>query len=113
MTISTVEHKPRVFCLHPLEPAIEELASKLFDFTPYATPGWENWPEEAEGVMVRGADITEEHVARFNPKLKFIAKHGVGVDQLAMKSIHAKGVTVMNTPGVNVSSTGRARCLAS
>jgi D-3-phosphoglycerate dehydrogenase len=53
--------------------------------------------------MVRGSAVTAEDVALFGEKLKFIGKHGVGVDRLDLKALKTKGVTVMNTPGVNVS----------
>jgi D-3-phosphoglycerate dehydrogenase len=37
-------------------------------------------------------------------RLKFIAKHGVGVDKIDVQAARAIGIVVMNTPGVNVSA---------
>ena len=94
--------KPRVYSLHELTPPVRALAKEKFDLVTPSDPGFENWREDAEGLMVRTADITEEDVARFK-RVRFIAKHGVGVDRLTMKAIRSKGVVVMNTAGANVS----------
>jgi D-3-phosphoglycerate dehydrogenase len=104
MSPIAIHRKPRVFSLHPLDPESHALSKQLFDFTAPGEKGFDNWREEAEGIMVRGSAVTAEDVALFGPKLKFIGKHGVGVDRLDLKALKTKGVTVMNTPGVNVSS---------
>lgn len=54
--------------------------------------------------MVRSQKLTPEDVASIGPQLRFVGKHGVGVDAIDVKGLKAKGVTVMNTPGVNVST---------
>lgn len=54
--------------------------------------------------MVRSQNISADDVARIGSRLKFVGKHGVGVDNIDVKGLRTKGVTVMNTPGVNVSA---------
>ena len=107
MSPVAVHHKSRVYSLHPLDGEVRELAERLFEYSQPGEKGFENWRDNADGIMVRGSAVTEDDVARFGPQLRFIAKHGVGVDRLAMPALKAKGVVVMNTAGVNVSRRQR------
>ncbi|EIW72046.1 hypothetical protein M231_07643 [Tremella mesenterica] len=104
MSPAAVPHKPRVFSLYPLEPSVIEYGSQFFDLTVPGDPDWKNWREEAEAVMVRSNVIDADDVAKFGPGLKFVGKHGVGIDQLAAKEIRSKGVIIMNTAGVNATA---------
>lgn len=104
MSPAAVPHKPRVFCIYDIDQSVVEYGRQKFDLTVKGEPGWEIWREEAEGVMVRSDAIDHEDIKRMNPGLKYIGKHGVGVDRIAVKELQDRGITVMNTPGVNVSS---------
>ncbi|RSH87415.1 hypothetical protein EHS25_003325 [Saitozyma podzolica] len=101
MSPAAVPVKPRVFALYYLEPSVVEHARTLFDFTAFNEPGSKNWRSDAEGIMVRSENITEDDVAKLGPGVKYVVKHGVGTDLLAMKALKERGVTVMNTAGVN------------
>lgn len=46
--------------------------------------------------------VTSADVATIGKQLKFVSKHGVGVDNVDVKGLSARGIPVMNTPGVNV-----------
>ena len=95
--------KPLVFCLYKVDKSVVEYGRSLFEFVTYDDPRSKRWKEEAEGVMVRSQTVTAEEVSHFGTQLKFVQKHGVGVDNLAVKAMRERGVVVMNTAGVNVS----------
>jgi D-3-phosphoglycerate dehydrogenase len=59
-----------------------------------------NWPEEADGVMVRGSKIKAEDLARAK-KVKIISKQGVGYDNIDVAAAKKHGIPVVRTPGVN------------
>jgi len=60
---------------------------------------------EADAIVIRsGVKITAD-VLEHAPKLKAIARAGVGVDNIDLEASTAKGVIVMNTPGGNTIST--------
>ncbi|WVW86491.1 hypothetical protein I302_108539 [Kwoniella bestiolae CBS 10118] len=104
MSPSAVPHKPRVFCLYPIDDSVREYAEQHFDFTCEPDPKVKSWREEAEAVMVRSNTITPSDVKVLGPAFKFVGKHGVGVDAIAVKELKERGITVMNTPGVNASA---------
>jgi phosphoglycerate dehydrogenase-like enzyme len=95
--------KPRVFCLYAIDPAVEAQAGQYFDLTCFPDPAVKQWKTQAEGIMVRGETITPEDVNEIGGQLKFLSKHGVGLDRIATDELKARGIVVMNTPGVNVS----------
>jgi lactate dehydrogenase-like 2-hydroxyacid dehydrogenase len=103
MSPIAMKTRPRVFALDPLDPEVEKYARTFFDLTLVGQPGFEHWREEADALMVRSATITAGDVARFSPGLRFISKHGVGLDRIDLVALRKRRVAVMNTPGVNVS----------
>ncbi|WWC64905.1 uncharacterized protein I303_107519 [Kwoniella dejecticola CBS 10117] len=104
MSPAAVPHKPRVFCLYPVDDSVKEYAEQWFDFTCEPNPQVSRWREEAEAVMVRSNKVTPSDVKQLSPAFKYVGKHGVGVDAIAVKELNAKGIKVMNTPGVNASA---------
>lgn len=58
---------------------------------------------DCEGVIIRKAHITEEVIDNA-PKLKVIAKHGVGVDNIDLEAAEREGITVVNAPESNIHS---------
>jgi lactate dehydrogenase-like 2-hydroxyacid dehydrogenase len=94
---------PLIFSLDPLQPEAESLARRHFELVTSDSPRIHAWRDEAEGLLVRGSAINREDLAR-TKRLKFIAKHGVGVDKIDVQAARAMGIVVMNTPGVNVSA---------
>jgi lactate dehydrogenase-like 2-hydroxyacid dehydrogenase len=99
--------KPVVVALYPLEPALIEYGRTKLDLIPHDDPRAKDWRQIAEGVLVRTVEITKKDVAEIGPKLKFVGKHGVGTNVIAVKELKEKGVLTMNTPGVNVRSASR------
>ena len=60
---------------------------------------------EADGIVIRsGTQLTAE-VLKDQPRLKVIARAGVGVDNIHVPTATRSGIVVMNTPGGNTVST--------
>ncbi|KAI9637763.1 uncharacterized protein MKK02DRAFT_23280 [Dioszegia hungarica] len=96
--------RPHVFSLYPLDEETIALAERSFRITCPGDEGHELWYTKADGIMVRSQRVTPEDVAKIGPQLKFLGKHGVGVDAIDVKGLSAKGVVVTNTPGVNATA---------
>lgn len=59
--------------------------------------------KEAEAVIVRTA-IMDKSMIDSMPKLKIIAKHGIGTDNIDLGYAKSKGIIVTNTPTANMES---------
>lgn len=59
--------------------------------------------KEAEAVIVRTFKMTSDVIDQM-PKLKIIAKHGVGVDNIDISYAKSKGIRITNTPTANMNS---------
>ncbi len=62
---------------------------------------------DCDGVIVRTAPFTAE-IIRSAPKLKVIARHGVGVDNIDVEEASRHGIYVVNTPNANALSVAEA-----
>ena len=60
---------------------------------------------EAEGLILRSATKVTVEFLQGAPKLRFIARAGVGVDNVDLTAASRRGIVVMNTPGGNTTST--------
>ncbi len=58
---------------------------------------------DAHAWIAGTAPVTEELLA-LAPKLRVVARYGVGVDAVDIAAAHARGVVVTNTPGANADS---------
>ena len=93
---------PRVYIIDDLRPEAVELAKQHFEVIQQGDTGFEKWETEAEYIIMRGTQLRADQIE--SAPLKAIAKQGVGVDNIDINACHAKGVVVMNTPGVNAKS---------
>jgi D-3-phosphoglycerate dehydrogenase len=60
---------------------------------------------EADGIVIRSGTQLTADVLRDQPRLKVIARAGVGVDNIDVPAATRQGIVVMNTPGGNTVST--------
>ncbi|MDX1435292.1 MAG: hydroxyacid dehydrogenase [Anaerolineales bacterium] len=58
---------------------------------------------DADAVLVRLFQANAEFI-RSAPRLKVIAKHGVGVDNIDLAAARERGITVVNTPTANANA---------
>jgi gluconate 2-dehydrogenase len=102
--------KPKVFITRPLSPSVVELVAKKCDVSVHPEDAALQPAElaeacqEAEGVLVVGARITEE-VLRRASKLKIVANCGVGYDHIDVAACTARRIVVTNTPEVLTDTT--------
>ncbi len=92
--------RPKIYILDAFHEAGMALARQHADVVCWPDPAIRNWPEEADGVMVRMTPITPEQLARAQ-HVKVICKQGVGYDTIALEAARARGIPVCRTPGVN------------
>lgn len=58
----------------------------------------------ADALLVRSATAVDEEVLDQAPRLKVVARAGVGVDNIDVEAAKRRGVEVVNTPSANVHS---------
>jgi D-3-phosphoglycerate dehydrogenase len=90
----------KIFILDAIHSAGVEYAARHHDVVRWDDPRVKNWPEQADGVMVRGSKIRAEDLARAK-KVKIISKQGVGYDNIDVAAAKQHGIPVVRTPGVN------------
>ena len=90
--------RPVAVILDPIHPAGIERLGRAFDLIlPDASPDDPRHGETSVAV-VRTFPITRKWIAA-RPKLKLVAKHGSGVDNIDIPGATERGVLVANTPG--------------
>lgn len=60
---------------------------------------------EADGLIIRSATKADADLLKHAPKLKIIARAGVGVDNVDLAAATEQGIVVVNTPDGNTIST--------
>jgi D-3-phosphoglycerate dehydrogenase len=90
----------KIYILDAFHEAGITLARQHAEVVCWPDPATRNWPEEADGVMVRMTAITADQIARAK-HVKVVCKQGVGVDTIALDAAKLHGIAVCHTPGVN------------
>lgn len=57
----------------------------------------------SEGILVRSAKVTAELIDAM-PRLRVIAKHGIGVDNIDVDAATQRGIQVVNAPFANINA---------
>ena len=94
----------KIYVLDRFHPAGVAMARAFADtVVNYDDPAVKDWPEQADGVMVRMTPVTGEQIRRAKAagKLKIICKQGVGYDTIDIATAKEAGIPVSRTPGVN------------
>ena len=95
--------KPLVWIPHPIhELALEKLRSRARIALGYGSDklAFGAVAGDVEGILLRTARVTAEQI-NAAPRLKIIARHGVGTDTVDVGAATAAGVVVTNTPAAN------------
>lgn len=90
----------KIYILDPFHPAGVDYAAKHFEIVRWDDPRVNNWPEEADAVMVRMTPVVAADIARAK-KVRIICKQGVGYDSVDIAAAKKHGIVVCRTPGVN------------
>src|SRR5712691_11381467 len=89
---------PRVRLVVPLVPSAEEELRRLFDVQPEV--------EGAEGAVTMPTDrVDAAFFDRAGPRLRIVAQHAVGLDNVDLAVAERRGIAVSNTPGVLTEAT--------
>jgi D-3-phosphoglycerate dehydrogenase len=96
------KHLPSVFAIDPLHPDVQHMVKGRFRLITCDQPEISRWKDDADALIVRGSSIAPEDLAQCK-RLRWVQKHGVGVDQLDIGALKNANVGLMNTPGANVS----------
>ena len=110
--------KPRLWITRRLSDATIERAKNDYD----TVVNYEDTPGTAEDLIAASGEFDaiipchSEHfsadvVAQFDPRLKVVANHSVGVDHCDLPALAARGITVTNTPDVLSDATAELAML--
>jgi len=98
----------RILSTSPLVgPALAELGARFPDLrlAAFRSPEWNAALPEAEALVVMLSEPITEADLKAAPKLKAIGTYSVGVNHLPVKACQARGIAVVNTPGVLTDAT--------
>jgi len=90
----------KIFILDPIHQAGVDYAARHFEIVRWDDPRVQQWPEEADALMVRMTPVTAADIARAK-KVRIISKQGVGYDTVDVVAAKKHGIVVCRTPGVN------------
>ncbi len=92
----------KTYIFDPISDEALAYAQARLDVVAWDSAEIENYAE-AEAVIVRTSKITADIIDKM-PKLKIIAKHGVGVDNIDIAYAKSKNIVITNTPAANMNS---------
>ncbi len=90
----------KVYVLDPIYANGIEILRQHAEVVLWDDPSADQWPDDADGLIVRLARIGEADLERAK-SLKVIGKQGVGVENIDLDAARRRGVRVFNTAGVN------------
>jgi glyoxylate reductase len=98
----------RILSTSPLVgPALAELGARFPELrlASFRSPEWKDALPGAEALVVMLSEPITEADLDAAPKLKAIGTYSVGVNHLPVKACQARGIAVVNTPGVLTDAT--------
>jgi glyoxylate reductase len=98
----------RILSTSPLVgPALTELGARFPELrlATFRSPEWNAALPEAEALVVMLSEPITETDLEAAPKLKAIGTYSVGVNHLPVQACQARGIAVVNTPGVLTDAT--------
>ena len=98
----------RILATSPLVgPALADLGTRFPDLrlAPFRSPEWNAALPEAEALVVLVTESLNEADLDAAPRLKAIGAYSVGVNHLPVAACQARGISVVNTPGVLTDAT--------
>jgi D-3-phosphoglycerate dehydrogenase len=107
--LSTPAPRARIVISDQIAPsARERLAeeAEIIDVSGLDTAALHAALEDADALVVRSETQVDEAVFRAAPKLRVVARAGVGVDNIDVEAATRAGVLVLNAPGANAVSAG-------
>lgn len=95
--------KIKTLILDPISETAVEYGNDNLELITWNNPSIKNHFADAEAIIVRTFKVTSEIIESM-PKLKIIAKHGVGIDNINLEHAREKNIIITNTPTANMNS---------
>ncbi len=98
----------RILATSPLVgPALADLGARFPDLllAPFRSPEWTRALGETEVLVALVSESVTEADLDNAPNLKALGTYSVGVNHLPLKACEARGIKVVNTPGVLTDAT--------
>ncbi|WP_051888718.1 hydroxyacid dehydrogenase [Caballeronia sordidicola] len=93
----------KVFVMDPIDGSAVQSLSRFHTVVDYPASRNEDWHAHADAVVVRTFEVRATDFAKAQ-KLKIVAKHGTGVDNIDLEAASGANVLVTNTPGANANA---------
>jgi glyoxylate reductase len=89
---------PRVFVSGPVPARVQAALAESFELA--------DGPEGADGILaLLTLSVDDALLERAGPQLRIVANYGVGVDNVDLAAVRARGILVANTPDVLTDAT--------
>ena len=98
----------RILATNPLVgPALQELGARFPELilAPFRSIAWKMSLANAEALIVLLSEAVSEADLDLAPKLRVLGTYSVGVNHLPLEACKARGIRVVNTPGVLTDAT--------
>lgn len=92
---------PRSFALH--DEIEREVGEVRYQAGPLGADELIPLVADADGLLA-GLDEIDERVLASAPRLRVVARYGVGVDRVDLEAAHRRGIVVTTTPGANANA---------
>jgi len=86
--------------IHPAAVALLEKSAEIIRPRDYSRAAYLEALRDADGIIARKVPVRAEEMDHA-PRLKVIARHGVGLDSVDLAAATKRGIVVTNTPGEN------------
>ncbi|SDV50782.1 NAD(P)-dependent oxidoreductase [Chitinasiproducens palmae] len=93
----------KVFIMDPIDASAVALLAQTHTVVDFPGSRQRDWHAEADAMIVRTFEVREPDFRRAQ-KLRIVAKHGTGVDNIDLNAARDAGVVVTNTPGANAAA---------
>jgi D-3-phosphoglycerate dehydrogenase len=108
-SLDTLAARPRIVvsdAIHPLARVRFEANAEVVDVDGTNVPALLEAVRNADALVVRSETLVTPEVLAAAPKLRVVARAGVGVDTIDLAAATRAGVVVLNAPGANAVSAG-------
>jgi len=89
-----------IFIMDRIAPEAVAQLRRQHDVVDFPASRERDWRNEADALIVRTFQVRAPDLEQAK-RLKIVAKHGSGVDNIDISAANAKGIIVTNTPGAN------------
>jgi D-3-phosphoglycerate dehydrogenase len=93
----------KVFVMDPIARSAVARLAEHHTVVDYPASRQADWHADADALIVRTYEVRRDDFAR-SQRLRIVAKHGTGVDNIDLDAAAKAGVWITNTPGANANA---------